>query len=194
MKSSVTASSSSSTSGLDSAVHNNGAGTAWPAARFPALVVMGVSGCGKSSLGAVIATRLSWPLLEGDGFHSAVNLAKMKSGTGLTDADREGWLAALGHALTTRSPCVLTCSALRLVYRERLRAARPGLGFVFMDITQPAALERVAARGEQHFFPPSLVAHQFATLESPVGEAGVLRVDARADLDSLVAEVGRWLA
>lgn len=154
---------------------------------------MGVSGCGKSSLGAALAQALGWPLLEGDAYHPHANLEKMRAGIGLTDADRDGWLAQLGHELATRSPCVLTCSALRRVYRERLRAARPGLAFVFMDIAQLDALARVAGRGGEHFFPPSLVANQFATLESPVGEDRVLRVDALRPLDQLVAEVGAWM-
>lgn len=154
---------------------------------------MGVSGCGKSSLGAAVAQQLGWPLLEGDSYHPTSNLAKMRAGIGLTDTDREGWLADLAAALASRSPCVLTCSALRHIYRERLRAARPGLAFVFMDIDQAHALERVASRGGEHFFPASLVANQFATLESPVGEDRVLRVDALLPLNRLVADVGTWM-
>lgn len=161
--------------------------------RFPALVVMGVSGCGKSSLGSAVAQVLGWPLLEGDAYHPTENLAKMRAGTGLTDADRDGWLARLGLELTRHSPCVLTCSALRRRYRDRLRAARAGLAFAFMELPQAEALARVAARGGEHFFPPSLVADQFATLESPVGEERVLRLDALRPLPELVAAVGAWM-
>jgi gluconokinase len=88
---------------------------------------------------------------------------------------------------------VLTCSALKRAYREKLRAAAPGLRFVFMEIGQEDARARVAARAGSHFFSPRLVDSQFATLESPVGEPGVLRVDATLPLAKLVAEVGDWL-
>jgi gluconokinase len=169
-----------------------------PAARVvgaatPGVVVMGVAGCGKSSLGAVIAHSRGWPLLEGDDYHSAANRAKMRAGTPLTDADRAGWLAELGTLLASHHPCVLTCSALRRAYREQLRASLPGLAFVYMEIDEPSAQARVAARGGEHFFPASLVAAQFATLESPVGEDRVLRVDALQPLKVLVDNVTEWL-
>jgi len=88
---------------------------------------------------------------------------------------------------------VLTCSALKRGYRERLRAASPGLRFVFMEIDPASARARIEARRDSHFFSPSLVASQFATLESPVGEPGVLRVDALASLRQLQGEVSAWL-
>jgi gluconokinase len=88
---------------------------------------------------------------------------------------------------------VLTCSALRRAYRERLRAAAPGLRFVYMEIDPAAARERIEARRDSHFFSPTLVDSQFATLESPVGEPGVLRVDALAPLAQLQVEVSAWL-
>ena len=88
---------------------------------------------------------------------------------------------------------VLTCSALKRDYRERLRAAVPGLRFVFMALTREEAERRVAARAGAHMFPASLVANQFATLESPVGEPGVLEVDATAPLAELVAQTRAWL-
>ena len=88
------------------------------------LVVMGVSGCGKSSLGAALARELALPLIEGDDFHPPENVSKMRAGIALTDADRVGWLAALGRELAGRhAGAVLTCSALKRDYRERLRAA-----------------------------------------------------------------------
>lgn len=155
---------------------------------------MGVSGCGKSSLGAALARDCALPLIEGDDFHSAGNVSKMRAGIPLTDADRAGWLATLGEELAGhREGAVLTCSALKRDYRERLRAAVPGLRFVFMALTPEEAERRVAARAGAHMFPASLVANQFATLESPVGEAGVLAVDATAPLPALVAQVRAWL-
>jgi gluconokinase len=159
-----------------------------------AVVVMGVAGCGKSSLGAALASAEGVPLVEGDEFHSATNLEKMRRGIALEDVDREGWLDALGDRLRAHpAGVVLTCSALKRAYRDRLRAAEPGLRFVFMEIGREAAQQRVAQRAGSHFFSPTLVESQFATLESPVGEAGVLRVDALAPLPSLRAEVSAWL-
>ena len=156
------------------------------------LVIMGVAGCGKSSLGTALAQRLGFELIEGDEYHSAANRAKMQQGTPLADADRSGWLLTLGGQLARRSGgMVLTCSALRRSYREQLRAAAPGLRFVFLDITPELALARVAARSS-HFFSSSLVDSQFATLESPLGEADVLQLDAALPLDSLLAQSLQW--
>ncbi len=157
------------------------------------VIVMGVAGCGKSSLGAAIAEVEGAQLIEGDAFHSDANREKMRRGVPLTDADRAGWLDTLAGELSVRPVnVVLTCSALKRAYRERLRAAAPGLRFVFMEIDPASARERVEAR-DAHFFSPSLVTSQFAALESPVGEPGVLRVDALAPLAQLQAEVGAWL-
>ena len=158
------------------------------------VVIMGVAGCGKSSLGAALAGACGWPLIEGDDFHPAASRDKMNRGIALTDADRDGWLATLGEQLQ-RHPAgaVLTCSALKRAYRDRLRAASPALRFVFLDIARADALARVAARAASHFFSASLVDSQFATLESPVGEPGVLRVDALAPIDVLQARAHAWL-
>lgn len=157
------------------------------------LVIMGVAGCGKSSLGAALAQRLGFALIEGDDHHSAGNRQKMQQGTPLTDADRAGWLATLAGLLAQRQGqgVVLTCSALRRAYREQLRAAAPGLRFVFLDITPEQARQRVATRSS-HFFNTALVDSQFATLETPVGEPGVLRVDATDPLLQLVEQVAAW--
>lgn len=158
----------------------------------PSLVVMGVAGCGKSSLGQRCAEALGIPLLEGDDFHSPININKMRSGTPLDDADREAWLDLLAQQLQQHpGGVVLTCSALRQRYRNQLREAVPGLGFVFLDLTPEQARERVAAR-PKHPFPVSLVASQFATLEDPSQEPGVLRLDASRPLDVLLPEVVAW--
>jgi gluconokinase len=161
--------------------------------KMSSLVVMGVAGCGKSSLGGAVAGALGWPLVEGDDFHPSANVAKMKSGVPLTDADRRVWLTSLAQELAARTNAVLTCSALKRSYREQLRAASPDLRFVFLDLTETAARERVAKR-PTHLFPPALVASQFATLERPDGEDGVLRVDATLAPDLLLAQVLQWLA
>ena len=159
------------------------------------IVVMGVSGCGKSSLGAALAQALAVPLIEGDDFHPPENVARMRQGQALTDADRAGWLDVLAQQLAAHSGgAVLTCSALKRAYRDRLRAAVPGLRFVFMHITRDEAERRVAARAAQHMFPASLVASQFDTLESPEGEVGVLAVDATLPTAQTVDAVQRWMA
>ena len=157
------------------------------------IVVMGVSGCGKSSLGAALAADLGLPLIEGDDFHPPANVSKMSAGIALTDADRAGWLETLVGALSASpSGAVLTCSSLKRRYRDQLRTAVPDLRFVFLALTREEAERRVAARGA-HFFSASLVADQIATLESPVGEPGVLEVQATAPLEDSTARVRRWL-
>jgi gluconokinase len=157
------------------------------------IVIMGVAGCGKSSLGAAVAAAEGLPLIEGDDFHSQDSRAKMAQGTPLDDGDRAQWLVTLGEQLGAHPDgVVLTCSALKRAYREQLRGAAPGLRFVFLDIARNAAQQRVAGRGA-HFFSASLVDSQFATLESPVGEQGVLRVDALEPLELLQRRVGAWL-
>lgn len=162
--------------------------------RPSAIVVMGVSGCGKSSVGQGCADALGWPLCEGDAYHAPESIAKMSAGIPLDDADRAGWLDRLAALLTPEAAAggvVLTCSALRRKYRDRLRAANPRLGFAFLSLDFDQALERVKSR-PGHFFSPALVANQFATLESPTGEAGVLTLDATRPLVDLVAEIAAW--
>lgn len=158
------------------------------------LVVMGVSGCGKSHVGAAIAARLSLPLVEGDDFHPAANRQRMQAGIALTDADRAGWLDLLGAELV-RHPggAVLTCSALKRTYRDRLRAAVPGLRFAWLDLDRASAATRVAQR-PAHFFPAGLVDTQFEALERPIGETGVLRLDALDPPAALAARTAAWLA
>ena len=158
------------------------------------IVIMGVAGCGKSSLATLVAQTQGLSLIEGDDFHSADSRAKMSQGIALTDADRDGWLNRLGTELCQHpGGAVLSCSALKRQYRERLRAAAPGLRFVFLEIGREQAQQRVTARAPQHFFSTSLVDSQFATLESPIGETRVLRLDATAALPQLQAEVAAWL-
>jgi len=158
------------------------------------LVVMGVSGCGKSSVGAAVAAQLGWPLLEGDAFHPEANRARMREGIALDDADRAGWLDRLAAELAARPQgAVLTCSALKAAYRERLRAAAPGLCFAWLDLDRAAAASRVASR-PGHFFPATLVDTQFDTLEPPDGEPCVLRVDATAAPVAVVRRIVDWLA
>jgi gluconokinase len=158
------------------------------------IVVMGVSGCGKSRVGQLIAERLGLPLVEGDEFHSEANRARMRNGVPLTDADRADWLDRLGAELQRRpGGAVLTCSALKASYRDRLRSAAPGLRFAWLDLDRAAAEARVAQRAE-HFFPAGLVATQFDALEPPADEPGVLRLDALEPPEALAERVVHWVA
>ena len=158
------------------------------------VVVMGVSGCGKSAVGERLAAALGLPLIEGDSFHSTGNVDRMQQGVALTDQDRAGWLAALGAELATRpGGAVLTCSALKRSYRDSLRAAVPGLRFVHLALREQDALQRVAVRAG-HFYPPSLVASQFEALEDPAGEPGVIAVDALLPLPVVAATALHALA
>ncbi|WP_175410134.1 gluconokinase [Streptomyces sp. TRM64462] len=143
--------------------------------KAPVVVVMGVAGTGKSTIGPLVAERLGVPYAEGDDFHPAANVAKMSAGVPLDDTDRWPWLDAIGRWARGRAGLggVVSSSALKRAYRDRLRAAAPGV--VFLHLTGDRALieERMAAR-RGHFMPRALLDSQFATLQ-PLGddEAGV---------------------
>ena len=154
---------------------------------------MGVAGCGKSSFAAALSQALGWQLIEGDEFHPPENVNKMRAGIALTDADRAGWLDVLADELVRRgSHAVLTCSALKKAYRDRLRHSVPALRFVFLDLTREQSIERVTQR-PGHYFQPALVDSQFAALEKPTHEAGVILVDATQTIESIQAQVCAWL-
>jgi gluconokinase len=156
---------------------------------------MGVAGCGKSTVAGLLASLLGVVHIEGDDFHPVENLSKMKAGIALTDADRKGWLDTLGRELSAQAGgAVLSCSALKRDYRDRLRAAVPGLHFVFLDLNAAEAHQRVAARSGTHLFPPSLVESQFATLERPGDEPRVLQLNALLTPQNLASAAAVWLA
>ncbi|TKR56630.1 gluconokinase [Allopusillimonas ginsengisoli] len=161
-----------------------------------AVVVMGVSGSGKSTAGQRLAEQLSWQFIEGDTFHSPANHKKMHAGIPLTDDDRASWLDALGAQLRLHAGpgVVLSCSALKQRYRDRLRSCVPNLAFVWLDIGREAAATRVASRGALHFFPAALIDSQFQALEPPSNEPGMLRIDADLPLDEIIPTAVRWLA
>lgn len=164
-----------------------------------AVIVMGVSGCGKSTLGALLADALGCPFLEGDSFHAAEAVAKMRGGAPLTDADRWPWLdrlaAAAAESIAAHGVAVAACSALRSSYRDRLRV---GIGapvrFVLLDAAREQLLARIAGR-PGHFMPPSLLDSQLATLERPhSGEAALTlpsHVPPAALRDQVLAHLGR---
>ncbi len=158
------------------------------------LVVMGVAGCGKSVLARHLAERLGCEMVEGDDFHLPASQEKMRSGIPLEDADREPWLRAVGeHMAACTGDIVVSCSALKRKYREQLRSHVPDLRFVYLEIDVHTAAQRVGARSG-HLFPRSLVTSQFAALESPEGEAGVLTLSALLPTASQVDAAARWVA
>jgi gluconokinase len=133
--------------------------------RKTAVVVMGVAGCGKSTVGQLLARRLGWPYAEADDFHSEANVAKMASGTPLTDEDRRPWLESIRKWIDdTAGDSVVTCSALRRDYRDILRGAQANVRFVHLNGTEETIAARMAARAD-HYMPTSLLASQVATLE-----------------------------
>jgi gluconokinase len=161
--------------------------------NVPRILVMGVAGSGKSTLAAQLARELGIALIEGDDHHTPGNLDKMRRGIALEDADRMPWLDALGALLAScNGGAVLTCSALKRSYRDRLRQAVPDLSIVFLDIVLDAAHARVVER-PAHLFPPSLVRSQFEVLEPPLDETDVLRVDANRSRREQLCTVLTWL-
>jgi len=158
---------------------------------------MGVAGCGKSVVGERLAERLGARFIEGDRLHPPENIARMARGQPLSDADREGWLDAIGAALAAAKSesraAVAACSALKRRYRDRLRSWRPELRFVYLDIDRATAAARVAAR-QGHFMPASLVDSQFADLQPPERDEQAIALDARQPVETLVAEAAAGLA
>jgi gluconokinase len=177
----------------------------------PAIVVMGVSGSGKSTVGAALAQALRVEFVEGDAFHPPENVARMAAGVALTDADRAGWLAALAAHIAQAAPrgVVVSCSALKRAYRDVLRAACPAPGrpkpddaprgqersdwganpvrFVWLDLPRADLELRLAGR-TGHYMPPSLLTSQIATLEPPQPDEHAIRIDATRPVEAIVQE------
>lgn len=157
----------------------------------PRWVVMGVSGCGKSFIGSLLASALKVDYVEGDALHLPENVAKMAAGVPLTDADRAGWLVALrdriaaaraqGHGL------VVSCSALKRAYRDLLREGDPGLRFAHLDGPREILLQRMQER--QHFMPASLLDSQLQTLQPLQADEAGLVLDFRQLPDELVEQL-----
>ncbi|WP_058322063.1 gluconokinase [Sinorhizobium sp. GL28] len=161
---------------------------------FGPVVVMGVSGCGKSAVGERLASYLGARFIEGDSLHSAANVEKMRSGIPLTDADRWPWLDEIGTRLASPAATVVSCSALKRAYRERLRevAWRP-ITFVFLQGTRALLAARLGER-KGHYMPLSLLDSQLATLELPSGEADVVTIEIDQSLERIVALAMNTLA
>ncbi|MBY5827473.1 gluconokinase [Rhizobium leguminosarum] len=166
--------------------------------RPHAIIVMGVSGCGKSSVGEKLAEALRLAFVEGDALHPAANVEKMSKGIPLTDEDRMPWLDRIGEdmkaSLEKSEGIIVSCSALKRLYRDRLRAAAGGnLFFVYLEGSRALLMKRMAER-KGHFMPVSLLDSQLATLEVPTGEQGVVTVDIDDTVEGIATKALEGLA
>ena len=161
-----------------------------------ALVVMGVSGSGKSTIAEHLAARLGWRYVDGDLFHPPANVAKMSAGYPLTDEDRWPWLrtiaAEIDRLAAAGTRAVVACSALKPAYRDILVHGRDDVRIVFLDGTKDLIAKRLAAR-KGHFMPPGLLDSQFKTLEPPQPSERPITVSIDASVDGIVDNIVRQL-
>lgn len=157
-----------------------------------ALVVMGVSGSGKSTIADHLARRLGWRYEDGDRFHPPGNVAKMSAGHPLTDEDRWPWLQAIADEIdrvgAAGERAVIACSALKRDYRDILVHGRDDVRIVFLDGSESLIAARLAAR-KGHFMPPGLLASQFRTLERPDADERPITVSIDAPVESIVDDI-----
>ena len=162
-----------------------------------AIVVMGVAGCGKTAVGTALAEAIGAHYIEGDRLHPPENVERMARGEPLTDGLRAGWLDAVGQAVRAavmgEESAVAACSALKRIYRDRLRRAEPSLLFVHLDLSREEAFRRVSNR-RGHFMPASLVDNQFATLEPPAADEYAVTVRAERPIEEIVRGIIEFLA
>jgi gluconokinase len=162
-----------------------------------AIVVMGVSGCGKSTVAAGLAQRLGWDFAEADTFHSVANVEKMRSGIALTDEDRWPWLDAIAAwidaARAQGRPCIVACSALKRRYRERLAGTHDDVLFVYLKGTYETVEARLAGRSG-HYMPLSLLRSQYDALEEPAADEKALVLSIERPVEALVVEVAASLS
>jgi len=160
------------------------------------LVVMGVSGSGKSTIARRLAEALGYAFLDGDELHPPANIARMSAGIPLQDADRLPWLDAIAawmrRELAAGHSAVVACSALKRVYRDRLRQVGPAVRFLYLRVDHDELARRM--RGRRHFMPPALLGSQLATLEEPGPDEPAVQVDANGTVESVVASALRGLA
>jgi carbohydrate kinase (thermoresistant glucokinase family) len=160
-------------------------------------VVMGVSGAGKTTIGQRLAKRLGWEFVEGDELHPPENVAKMKSGHPLTDADRAPWLAGVAAAIDARrrrgGHAVITCSALKRGYRRQIIGARRDVRLVYLEGSQSLIAERLAGR-RGHFMSVSLLDSQFATLEPPGADEDPITVNIGPPIEEIVLRIAAALS
>lgn len=161
-----------------------------------ALIMMGVSGSGKSTIADKLAERIGWRSVDGDKFHPASNIAKMSAGHPLTDEDRWPWLKAIAaeidRSCKADEPAVIACSALKRSYREILVHGRDDVRIVYLDGSQQLIAERLAKR-RGHFMPPGLLDSQFKTLEPPDESENPVTVSIDATPDDIVNDIIRQL-
>ncbi|MBV9551896.1 MAG: gluconokinase [Alphaproteobacteria bacterium] len=153
---------------------------------------MGVSGSGKSTVGRALAARLRWRFADGDAFHPAANIAKMREGQPLDDSDREPWLAAIRARLDswreTATPGIVACSALKRRYRSSIIGDCAGVRLVFLCGSKEVIADRLAAR-RGHFMPPSLLDTQFAALEAPTADESPILVEIDQPVHRIVDQI-----
>ena len=156
------------------------------------LVLMGVSGCGKTTIGELLAERLLWPYEEGDALHPPANVAKMAAGHPLDDADRAPWLAKVADWVDARLDAgesgVITCSALKRSYRALIDRRGAGVEFVYLHGSRELIASRLAGR-HGHFMPPTLLDSQFATLEEPGADEPAIRVEIGEPPAAIAADI-----
>jgi gluconokinase len=156
------------------------------------VVIMGVSGCGKSSVGEGVSAQIGIPYRDGDDLHPAENVEKMRTGIPLSDDDRWPWLDRVAAALATQAPVIIGCSALRRAYRDRLRAGAGGpLQFIHLSGSRDLIAGRMAARSG-HYMPASLLDSQFAALEAP-GPDEALTIPIDQPLPALIDAIATHL-
>jgi gluconokinase len=156
------------------------------------IIVMGVSGSGKTTVASQLAERLHWKFMEGDSFHPAANVEKMRGGIPLTDADRWPWLdtiaAWIDASRAANQCCVVTCSALKRAYRARLAGGHGDVRFVYLKAEQALIARRMAAR-QGHYMPVSLLQSQFDTLEEPGLDEDAIAMPADATPEEIAARI-----
>ena len=152
------------------------------------IIVMGVSGCGKSSMGQKLAGHYGYPFFDGDDYHSDANVEKMRQGIPLTDEDRFGWLDTLNRILKGNDTAVVACSSLKPIYRDILRNGVEDLAIVYLQGDFDTIWQRHQKRAGHYFNGKSMLESQFATLEEPIGEADVIAVDISQSLDEVFAQ------
>lgn len=161
------------------------------------VVVMGVSGCGKSTVAAELARSLGWDMREADNFHPPSNIEKMSSGIPLTDEDRRPWLEGLAAWMTDRAQAgrstVMACSALRRMYRDILRDGPPNVAVIHLDGPIEVVAQRVSGR-QDHFMPPELLRSQYDTLEPLEPDELGIRLDLSEAQELLVAAAREWIS
>ncbi|MSS84351.1 gluconokinase [Actinomycetaceae bacterium WB03_NA08] len=160
------------------------------------VVVMGVAGCGKTTVAQLLSDQMGWILIEGDDYHPQANIDKMARGIPLTDADRWPWLDTLANWMAQQEDAgkssILTCSALKRKYRDRLRSGVPDVRFIHLDGSEELLAQRMRER-TGHFMPPSLLPSQLATLERLMPDENGVVIDIDTTPEHIAAAAVQWL-